>query len=455
MERGNQIIDGKLLFVRNIENLQREIDIEIDKQQRLNMEFMGVIVCVVAPIFCIEPVKQFALSLKEEMVDFYYGRQGFLLDMGLLVIVLLAYIIMAKSAEYTTFKQSSRRWLYSIDRIGFVKRAMNNYCEKNASKQERLKRELRNNGNNIRARHFVLRSFLIAISMFIMSIGITIYLHKYSNSQLLIVKDYELEAFAPVVKETQYESIAATIETYTRNYIKRPDPLPKTSSEIIEAFKKDGIIYKPLEAEVIGEDILNRVRKYQSYSISFIDLALCLYISIVAYYFPKIVLRYSGTVSRDAMEDEIIQFNAIIGMLIYNDNITVKQILEEIESFALVFKESIRTCIDDYGSGDMEALNTLRESEPYEPFMRIVDNLIRCDDMQFSEAFCEIQVDRDGYMSKRKLANEKSIRKRVLRAYILAALPFILLFAYGLMPVLMASVKEINQMLEEIENAVW
>ena len=167
MERGDQIYDKKLLLVRNLESLQREIDIEIDKLQRLSMEFMGVIICVIAPIFCIDIVKQFAISLKENMGNFYYGRQGFLLDIGLLLFIWGIYIVMHKSVEYSKFHQSNYKWLLRLNRIGFIKRIMDYYCDKNASKQERLQRELRNNGNNIRARLFILRSFLIALLMFI------------------------------------------------------------------------------------------------------------------------------------------------------------------------------------------------------------------------------------------------------------------------------------------------
>ena len=77
MEQGDREHEGSLLFISNLENLQREISIETDKLLRLNMEFMGVILCVVAPIFCIDIVKQFAISLKENMNTFYYGSQGF------------------------------------------------------------------------------------------------------------------------------------------------------------------------------------------------------------------------------------------------------------------------------------------------------------------------------------------------------------------------------------------
>lgn len=451
MEYGDQLFDGKSLFVRNLENLQREIEIEIDKLQRLNMEFMGVILCVISPIFCIEFVKKFAISLKESMVDFYYGRPGFLLDILLLIVITSIYVIMRKSAEYASFKLSSHRWLYGIDEIGFVKKAMNNYCEKNASKQERLQRKLRNNGNNIRARHFVLRSFLIAISVCMLSLGVTIYIHRFSKKQLLLVKPHELERLV-MAKESQYGTIIETIERYTEKYLEQGNSISLDKEEIKRTIKEEGIIYNPQLADALAGDIIGRVNKYKTYYISFSDLLIWFLLSIIAYYLPLIILKYSSSVSKDAMEDEVNQFKALIGMLMYRETMTVKRILKEMESFALVFKQSLRTCIDNYSSGDLEALNLLKEEEPYEPFRRIVDNLIRCDDMPISQAFSEINIEMDGYMAKRRLANEKSIKKRVYRAYALAALPFFLLFAYGIMPVLVSSINEINQLLEELKS---
>ena len=455
MERGDQIYDGKLLFVRNLENLQREINIEIDKLQRLSMEFMGVILCVIAPIFCIDIVKRFAISLMENMTYFYYGREGFLLDIGLLGIIWGIYIVMHKSAEYSVFHQSNHKWLFRIDRVGLIKRAMDNYCDKYASKQERLQRELRNSGNNIRARHFILRSFLIALSTLVISIGITLYLHKYSRKQLVTINTYEIEAFTSNINKEQYQAMADIIENYTGKYIERSEITPKNEDELIEIFKGDGIYYNPQISKELANNILNRVRKYHNDIISFLDLFVCLMISLLAYFTPRILLRYTSSVSRDAMEDEVNQFNALIGMLMYNETVTVKQILVEMESFAMVFKQSIRICIDEYASGDMESLIKLKDKEPYENFRRIIDNLMRCDQMPIRQAFSEIQLDHDGYITKRKLSNEKSIRKRAIRAYLLAAAPFLLLFAYGLMPALVSAIGELNQLLVELEDTAW
>lgn len=460
MERGDQLIDGKNVFIRNLENLQRELDIEIEKLQRLNMEFVGVILCVASPVFCIDIVKQFMISIKENMSLFYYGKEGFLFDLALLIIISFVYVVMRKSAEYTAFYQSNYRWLYQIDRIPLIKKAMDNYCDKYASKLERLKRELRNNGNNITPRHFILRSFLIALIALALSINISLYLHDLSREHLLHIDPAEVEVLTSAAKESQYEDMKKMIESFTAEYVTESQEdnkkeNPEIRKELVKKLEDQGIFYNKVITEVLANEILRRVNEYKNEYFSVIDLVLCLSIAIGIYFIPVLLLKFNSTVSRDAIEDEVNQFNALINMLMHIDSMTVKQILEELEAFAVVFKQSIRKCINDYGSGSIQALQDLKESEPYEPFHRIVDNLIRCDDMPITQAFLEVDVERDGYISKRKLANEKSIRKRVTRAYLLAAVPFALLFAYGLIPTLLASMNEINIMLEELNSSAW
>lgn len=464
MERGDQLVNGKNLFIRNLENLQRELDIEIEKLQRLNMEFVGVILCVVSPVFCIDLVKRFMISMKENMTTFYYGKEGFLMDLALLFLISFIYVVMRKSAEYTVFRQSRHRFLYHIDRIPFIRKAMDNYSDKYASKLERLRRELRNNGNNITPRHFILRSYLFAVMALILGVATICYLHHTSREQLLYADPAEVEALTSAAKESQYEEMGRIIETCMAGYAAqfkdknasdKTIHMPETREELVKALKEKGTLVQKVILEALADEIYRRMEKYKKEHFSFPDLAVCLMIAAVTYYVPALLLKYNSAVSKDAMEDEVNQFHALISMLMYIDSMTVKQILEELESFAVVFKQSLRCCVNDYSSGSMKALEELKEKEPFERFNRIVDNLIRCDDIPMDQAFHEVDVERDGYISKRKLANEKSIRKRATRAYLLAALPFALLFAYGLVPTLLASMNEINELLEELNGSAW
>lgn len=455
IERGDQLVEGKLLFIRNLENLHREIDIEIDKLQRLSMEFLGVIICVIAPIFCIDFVKQFAVDIKENMWTFYYGKEGFIFDIGLMIIIAFIYVVMRKSAEYIPFRISHYRWLYRLDKIPIVKKAMDNYCDKNASKIERLTRTLRNNGSNLKARHFVMRSFLTALLVFCLSIGTIYYLHVISRAQLLTVNINDISILTSAANENQYEKIKEVIEKYTKEYILNPDNNPESKEFLVRTLVEDRSFTNKVINTAIADEIFRRVCKYKEEYFSFLDLFISFSLSVFAYCLPSLMLLYNSSVSKDAMEDEVNHFNALICMLMYLDSITVKQILEELEAIAVVFKESLRICLNNYSAGDVKALEELKEREPYEPFRRLVDNLLRCDDMPIYQAFHEIDIERDGYMARRKLANEKSIRKRVMRAYFLAAVPFLLLFTYGVIPPLVASMNEINSMLAELEKSAW
>jgi len=454
MERGDQIVNGKLLFIKNLDDLYREIDIETNKLQKLNMEFLGVVACVIAPAFCIDFVKQFALILKENMRSFYYGQKGFLFDLALLIFIMCVYIIMRKSAEYKSFHQSDYKWLFKLERIPLIKKALDNYCEKYASRMERLQRKLRNCGYNIRPRHFILRSYLISLVVFITSFGLTLYLQKTERQQLQCVNVAEMEMLTSAATEKNYEAMAQVIEKNVVNYVNNKN-FDVTVEEVTNKIISENKNFNSLIINALAKDIVKRINSYKKQFFSFINLCECICLSVIAYFFPYLIMKYNSAVSKDAMEDEVNQFNALINMLMYNSDISVKQILEEMESFAVVFRNSIRTCINDYASGDIEALEKLKESEPYEPFRRVVDNLIRCDEMPIYMAFEEINIDKEGYISKRKLANEKSIKKRVFRAYMLAALPFLLLFAYGLLPALISAVAEMNHLLEELNSMPW
>lgn len=454
-ERGDGEVNGKHIFVRNLENLYSQLEIEIDKLQRINMEFAGVILIVILPIFCIDLVKWFCISIKENMGAFYYGKTGFLIDVGLLAVIGAIYTIMHKSAEYRTFHQSTHQWLHSLDRLPWIRKAMDNYSNKNASKMEGLRRVLKNNGYNITPRHFVLRSFLLAVAVFCIGLGVTAYLDHSSREAFLIADRGTVASLTSAADEKQYDRMIHTIQEYTKSYVlhdkkkilrKMPDQQEGLKNLIQEEF------YNKLVAEALAREIWRRVEEYRASYVSLTDVILCMLLGICSYFLPSVLLSYGAAVSRDTAEDEVHQFNALIGMLMYDKTMTVKKLLIEMESFAVIFKQSLRNCINNYGAGDDRALDILREEEPYGAFVRIIDNLMRCDDMPIYEAFHEADTMRDGYLSKRKLANEKSIRKRVLRAYILAAVPFLLLFAYGIIPTLQASIYEITQTLKVLEG---
>ena len=143
------------------------------------------------------------------------------------------------------------------------------------------------------------------------------------------------------------------------------------------------------------------------------------------------------------MEDEVNQFNSIIYMLMYIEHMAVKDILIELEIFATIFKKSLQECLNEYNTGDIEALEKMKEKETYEPFRRMVDNFIRCDIIPIDKAFDEVSSDRENYHDRRKQENEISVQKRLNIAKPISFIPAILVIAYLTIPLMWASIQEL------------
>ena len=146
------------------------------------------------------------------------------------------------------------------------------------------------------------------------------------------------------------------------------------------------------------------------------------------------------------MEDEVIQFQSVILMLIYFEQVTVEMLLRWMENFADIFHTSIEKCINNYPWNDKKALETLKEEEPFEPFSRIIENMEMCEQIGVRKAFEEIAVDRGHFQEKRKQENEVRINKKAVYARIAAYVPLISTVGlYLIVPFVVESISQLMQ----------
>lgn len=175
----------------------------------------------------------------------------------------------------------------------------------------------------------------------------------------------------------------------------------------------------------------------------------CLF-AYLAYWLPYWLLLYRRKIMQMNMEDEVIQFQSIIMMLMNIDRMSVLSILELMESFAVIFRDSIQDCINDYNAGDMEALEDMKDKEAFEPFKRLVDNFLISDKIGIEKAFDEITSDHLYYQDKRKQENEINLSKKVVIGKLIAYVPIIVTIGlYLIVPFVMES---LNQLLNYTED---
>lgn len=448
LEFTDKKVKGQYLFAANLENLKKEINIEILKQKKLRYLFSGVTFVGIAVIVPIDAIKKFAVSMMPELDSFYSGRSGLIYVVVTLITAFVVYVLNNHLKETKQTYPKDYRYLKKIEENKYISRALHNYSEKHYGKMEQLRETLNRIGETISPKQLLLQRMMASILTFVLSITFVMFIHE-NNKKNITEKVTELSSLTTITNLNQEEIMKDAILEQVK-ILKDEEGI--TTEQVFNDLVNNNVFYNSKINEAIAEEVVCRVEEYQNEYFKWYELIICFATSFTSFYIPYWIILFKKKVLLMNMEDEVNQFNSIIYMMMFIEHITVRDILEELELFSVVFKQSIQECINDYNSGELEALTALKEKEKYIPFKRIIDNLIRCDAMSIDKAFDEISSDRESYHDRRKQENEISVQKRADIAKPLSWIPTGLVMIYLTLPLLMASLNELQEFSKAIQN---
>ncbi len=442
VERSNGSEKEINMLVANLLNLKKEINLDYLKMKKLQFVFSGSIFAAVAVCLPLSAIQEFGLYISPELVTFYKGLLG-ILYIGLIYLCSIIVYMLTNSAKEVKRPTVRNYWyLEMIEKNKLVKMALNNFNEKNYSRMIHLKDTLKRLGENITPDQLLIKSLLISLCTFLF--GIVFVLAMHSNTKDLLLKNVnDVGTLSTAATEEQLQMVKKTILYYSDKYKGEIVSEEELKTEISEqnSFRNE------LIKEKIVDEIMIRNKKYSKEYFKYYELLLCIAISVIAFFIPYWLILYRKKLMLGVMDDEVLQFNSIIYMMMYSEYITVADILEQMEIFAVVFKTTIRECLNEFNSGDIEALERMRERETNDSFRHLVSNLIRCDDMPICKAFSEIAADRENYFERRKQEDEFSIQRKADGIKPLAFLPGILVMIYLILPVVVMSLKALQDVL--------
>lgn len=162
---------------------------------------------------------------------------------------------------------------------------------------------------------------------------------------------------------------------------------------------------------------------HEEEGIHFLFIVFCI---LFSFYIPDMLLCLKRSMVKLHMEEEVMQYHSIIMMLMYIEKVAVYEILEVIEQFSLIFRRTISDCLNDFPSGETEALEEMRHKEGCAAFRRLTEQFLMCDRIGVRQAFDEIQADREYYQKKQEAETAMIIHKKILLGQFIAFLPLIL-----------------------------
>lgn len=207
----------------------------------------------------------------------------------------------------------------------------------------------------------------------------------------------------------------------------------------------------PIFESSVTDDVIEAVTTYQNSYVHWYHVFVCVLLSCIAFMIPYVWLLYNKRSMQFQLQSEVMQFHALVMILMPVKGISAQTILDWMLIFSNVFHKSIHTCTIKMTSAEKEAFDGLIAAEPYEPFRDLVRKLQMCDKVGVASAFATIGVTRNNYVEKSKQESKHRAMTNSALAVMIVYIPVIVIFALFLaVPFLSESFGQLNTTLYEM-----
>lgn len=425
--------EGASLYLKNLNNITQEMQIEILKRDKLDYVFQSLAVISIIPILFIEVLKNWALSNFSFTSSFYNGKLGLIMQIAIVVLTFVCYILVRKVKDTTSsnnVKNGQNPWQQKLYKIKPIEKFVNLFIPKKGTKQYReLTRLLKDAASKDKMEWIYISKLVLVVAIFIVSLFLMNRLHKVSIDYIYSSPTSDFDVISMSAKDEQ-EAMKRT----------------KRENTILDKFKGQGNVkeaqieneirkskeYKEATDEEINsavESINTKLQVINNEYIKWFEVLIALVFATAGYMAPTLILRFQKVLRALEMEDEVMQYQTIILMLMKIERVNVEMILEWLERYANIFKEPITKCVNNYESGAWEALEELKNDVTFPQLITIVESLqAAVEKIPIREAFDELDTERDYYQEKRKASNERLISKKGMIGKAIGFAPMVTLF---------------------------
>ena len=437
-EFGDRKVDGASLYLKNLNNITQEMQLEILKRDKLDYVFQSLSIISIVPILCLEPIKNWAVSQFNFVESFYNGKQGMIVQILILITTFICYILTRKlrdngSTNMNT-KNTENPWQEKLYKIPFVKKIVDLFIPKEGTKESiKLKTTMKDAASKDKIEWIYINRIALCIVSFIVSIILFGQLHILTINNVYTdpTTTYDIIGELDAKNKKKAEELTASDNEYIK-YFKAKKDLKQTD---IEKAMKRGTVNKDYtestdeQRTAAAKRIMEKISVVNSEYLSWLEVLGAMVIAMLAYMAPIWMLKFQKKMRQIEMEDEVMQFHTIILMLMRIERVNVEIILEWLERYSNIFKDPISKCVNDYESGPWEALEAMKEEVNYQEFIRIVESLqAAVEKIPIKDAFDELETERDYYQARRKESNERLISKKGMIGKVIGFAPMVLLF---------------------------
>ena len=433
-EFGDRKVDGASLYLKNVNNITQEMQLEILKRDKLNYVFQSLSVIAIAPVLLLEPLKNWAISNFSFTASWYQGKAGMIVQMLILLITFVSYVLVRKLKDNGSTAIDTRTenpWQEKLYKKKPIKKIVDLFIPKKGTKEYRkVVQLLKDAASPQKMEWLFMNRIAIAIVTFFASIIVFTQLHVVAINYIYTepTTDYNIIGGLSEKDEKKAMEITKQDNIILDQYRGKP----KTTQEQIKTSVKKLKYYEGAESTEIdkaAERIYNKLHVINTEYVQWFELLLAFVFAVIGYMAPLWILVFQAKMRQLEMEDEVMQFQTIILMLMRIERVNVEIILEWLERYSNIFKAPITKCVNNYEAGAWESLEAMKEEVNYVPMIRIIESLqAAVEKIPITDAFDELDSERDYYQEKRKESNERLIKRKGMIGKAIGFAPMVCLF---------------------------
>lgn len=431
--------DGASLYLKNLNNITQEMQIEIMKRDKLDYVFQSLSIIAAIPILFLDIIKGWAVNQFSFTSQFYNGTLGFYAQVFMLVLTFLCYMLVRKLKDNGNVKEAQNLknpWQEKLYSHKPIQKFVNLFIPKDGTKEYiKITRLLKDSASKLKLHWFYVNRLTFAVIACIVGIFIFWRAHamtiKYIRTEP--TSDYNLLGS---MTEKQLKDALATTELHNKVIDYFIDKSDVTEEAILEYMTDE---YSPVysdfssktddELEKTAATIFEKIETLKKAVFKWYELLLSFCLCYVGYNGPVWLLKFQLKMRQMEMENEVMQYHTIILMLMKIERVNVEMILEWLERYSNIFREPISTCVNNFESGPWEALEELKNSISFQELIRIVESLqAAVEKIPIREAFDELDTERAYYQEKRKESNERLIARKAMIGKVIGFAPMVCIF---------------------------
>ena len=426
--------DGASLYLKNLNNITQEMQIEILKRDKLDYVFQSLSMISAVPILFIDVMKSWAISQFAFTKQFYNGTLGFYCQIALILLTFASYVLVRKlkdNGSVNIARNMENPWQAKIYSNPIGKRVVDMFIPKKGTKDyNKTVRLLKDAASPLKIEWLYINRICAGIVACIVTIIILFAGHQVTiNYQYTEpTSDYNLIGTMSEAQEKKAMQTTLKDNVFLDKYrYDRSITKEKLEADIAVSEEYGGSSEE--ELSTITERIWKKLQIVQSSYIKWFELLIGFAMMVVGYMIPIGLLIFQKIMRQMDMENEVMQFQTIILMLMKIERVNVEMILEWLERYANIFKEPISKCVNNYESGPWEALEELKNDISFQQLIRIVESLqASVEQIPIREAFDELDTERSYHQEKRKESNERLIARKSKIGQVIGFAPMVVLF---------------------------